>query len=304
MSLECNACTSLTPPEMTLKVAAVPFDIEWADVDANLEKATAVIDSIEPDTDIVVFPELFTSGFIVDSQLLAEVAESCAGRSMRWASEMASKNNFAIAGSFLSLHEGRYMNTGFFAEPSGKCTFYDKHHLFCLSPEAKLYGQGNTEVPVVNFRGWNVAMVICYDLRFPVWCRNDGQRYDIMLVPANWPTARGYAWHHLLVARAIENQTPWVGADRSGSDDYGDYNGLAEIVDAMGKPVAQPSQRNPSAPIYATFSKNTLERYRGKLPVGADADSFNVIPDTPLTPPRTLCPATCGSEEEQARHRH
>ncbi len=293
MSRDCNTAVNPAPKDTLLKVAAVPFDIEWADVDANLKNATAVLDSIETDTDIVVLPELFTSGFIVDTQLLSDVAETCAGRSMQWAAEMARKHNFAIAGSFLSVHEGRYLNTGFFAEPSGKCTFYDKRHLFCLSPEAKLYGQGDTEVPVVNFRGWNVAMVICYDLRFPVWCRNDRQRYDIMLVPANWPTARGYAWHHLLVARAIENQTPWVGADRSGTDDYGDYDGLAEIVDAMGKPVARPSQENPSAPIYATFSKNTLERYRGKLPVGADADSYTILPASPLTPPRTLGPTTC-----------
>lgn len=299
MSRKCNAPAAPVTPDVTLKVAAVPFDIEWADVDKNLKNATEVLDGIEPDTDIVVFPELFTSGFIVDTQLLQEVAESCAGRTMQWASEMARKHNFAIAGSFLSLHEGRYLNTGFFVEPSGHCTFYDKHHLFCLSPEAKLYGEGHTEVPVVNFRGWNVAMVICYDLRFPVWCRNKEQRYDIMLVPANWPTARGYAWNHLIIARAIENQTPWVGADRSGTDDYGEYNGLAVIVDAMGKPMAQPSREEPSSPLYATFSKNSLNRYRGKLPVGADADSYSIITSDPLTPPRTYGPTNSESGVKQ-----
>ena len=273
--------------DITLKVAAVPFDTLWADVSKNIDSASATLDRIEPGTDIVVFPELFTTGFIVDPQLLDEIAEPCDGRTMRWAAAMARKYNFAIAGSFLARHNGEYLNTAFFIEPSGKATFYDKRHLFCLSPEARLYGQGHNEMPVVSFRGWNVAMIICYDLRFPVWCRNDSQRYDIMLVPANWTTARGFAWHHLLVARAIENQTPWVGADRSGSDDYGDYNGLAEIVDAMGKTVAKPSDDNPAATLYAVFSKNQLERYRGKLPVGADADSFSIIPKSPLSAPRT-----------------
>ena len=288
MNQQCDTPAQPHAEDVILKVAAVPFDIAWADVTRNLENASKVLDDIEPGTDIVVFPELFTSGFIVDTQLLEEVAETCEGRTIRWAAAKAREHGFAIAGSFLALHEGKYHNTAFFTEPSGKTTFYDKHHLFCLSPEAKLYGQGRTQVPVVNFRGWNVAMVICYDLRFPVWCRNDGQHYDIMLVPANWPTARGYAWHHLIVARAIENQTPWVGADRSGTDDFGDYDGLAEIVDSMGKVVAGSAGDTPSAPIYATYSMNTLNRYRGKLPVGADADSFSIIPPEPLTPQRVI----------------
>ena len=127
--------------DITLKVAAVPFDTLWADVSKNIDSASATLDRIEPGTDIVVFPELFTTGFIVDPQLLDEIAEPCDGRTMRWAAAMARKYNFAIAGSFLARHNGEYLNTAFFIEPSGKATFYDKRHLFTMSPEAMLYGQ-------------------------------------------------------------------------------------------------------------------------------------------------------------------
>ena len=279
-----------TIPDSVIKVAALPFDTVQGDVEANLRNASQGIAALQPDTDIAVLPELFSTGFIVDPTTLSRIAEPCNGPTMAWAAGMARSAGCAVAGSFLSYRDGAYYNTAFFAEPCGRITFYDKRHLFCLSPEAKLYGQGDTEMPVINFRGWNIAMIVCYDLRFPVWCRNDRQRYDLMLVPANWPTARGYAWHHLIVARALENQTPWVGADRSGADDYGVYNGLAEIVDATGKVVAQATEADPSTPIYATFSKSQLQKYRGKLPVGADADSFSIITPHPLAKPHTSSP--------------
>ncbi len=280
-----NNTANVTAEYDSISVAAVPLATEWADIEKNLKKCDEIIANIRPETDIIVLPELFTTGFIVDTQLLENVAEPPLGRTAKWAAAKARERDMAVAGSYLTVRDGKYYNTSFFVEPSGNATFYDKHHLFCLSPEASLYGQGESEMPVIPFRGWNIAMIICYDLRFPVWCRNKGEKYDLMLVPANWPTARGYAWQHLLIARAIENQTPWVGADRAGSDDYGLYDGLAMICDARGEVVASASTDNPEAVLYASFSRENLLKFRKRLPVGSDADSFSLISEHKLLPP-------------------
>ena len=101
--------------------------------------------------------------------------------------------------------------------------------------EHKVFASGDKQPPVVRYRGWNISLIVCYDLRFPVWCRNNRQSYDLMLVPANWPSSRGYAWKHLLIGRAIENQAVYVGANRGGSDDFGDYDGLSFVVNGLGK---------------------------------------------------------------------
>lgn len=274
-------------PDSTITVAAVPLAIEWSNKTANLEKCDKILNGIRKDTDVVVFPEMFSTSFVVDSQLLADIAEPPFGPTPQWAASRARRHNLAICGSYITVKDGKYYNTAFFITPDGNATFYDKHHLFCLSPEAKLYGQGAGEMPVVRFRDWNFSFIVCYDMRFPVWCRNAGQKYDIMLVPANWPSVRRYAWHHLLVARAIENQTPWVGADRAGADDYGQYDGMAEIADAQGAILVQSDPAQPDVPLYATFSRRELNKLRKRWPVAGDADSFSLIPGLPLTPPPT-----------------
>jgi len=274
-----------------IKIAHLPLDIAWCDCEENLLAVADKLPSVHPDTDILVLPELFSTGFIQDEALLKQTARVASDMTLAALRLWSNRFNMAVAGSYLAYDGGKCYNRGFFIEPSGEETFYDKRHLFCLSAENKVFTRGNRLPPVVRFRGWNISMVVCYDLRFPVWCRNDGQRYDVLLVPANWASARGYAWKHLLISRAIENQAIVVGANRSGQDDYGDYTGMSFVFDPFGKQIA-PEERqatdehakqrvnnaNASASpfIYVEYSKEQLEKVRSSLPFGQDADRFAI----------------------------
>ena len=170
---------------------------------------------------------------------------------------------------------------------------YDKHHLFCLSDEARILTHGRMRPPLVEFKGWHISMIICYELRFPVWSRNVDMQTELLLIPANWPQARGYAWDTLIRARAIENQQAVIGADRSGKDEYGTYDGLSMIVDELGRPIAPPLSHPlvgcppPTAPgsviespygpiLTATLSFDKLMRWRRWLPTDRDADRFTL----------------------------
>lgn len=265
----------------------MPLDIAWCDCEKNLMNVASKLHTIRPDTDILVLPEMFTSGFIQDPDLLDKVS-SYADATLAAVKGWSERFNMAITGSYQVKENGMTFNRAFFVEPSGETTFYDKRHLFCLSPESKLFSPGEELPPVIRFRGWNIAMIVCYDLRFPVWCRNFRHRYDMLIVPANWPSSRGYAWEHLLIARAIENQAVVVGADRSGHDDYGNYDGMAYIFDALGRKTASSAAIDSNTPsdsktsqnfenyIYAEFSKDQLDKMRMKLPVINDADDFSI----------------------------
>lgn len=260
----------------TLKIALISLDIVWANPQANLKAVEQYMAALGAQVDIVALPELFSTGFIQDGEVLRELSETNGGMTVAAIKRLASKYNCAVAGSFSACDEARehVYNRAFFIEPDGRETYYDKRHLFTLSSESRIYTAGESEVPVVNFRGWNVALMVCYDLRFPVWTRNVGHRYDMMLVPANWPNARGYAWTHLIIARAIENQAVYVGADRSGADDYGNYDGLAQIYDANGYPVGHQLANVPV--VMASVSKSDLDKARRRLPVIDSADGFDL----------------------------
>ncbi len=260
-----------------IKIAVCPLDIVWSNFEANLRIVEKTLSTLHPDTDILVLPELFTTGFIQDLQIIEDLAAHY-DESLKCILNWSRQFNLAIAGSILAKEDGRIINRGFFIEPSGETTFYDKRHLFCLSPEATLFSAGNQLPPVVRFRGWNISMVICYDLRFPVWCRNKSNRYDILLVPANWPSSRKYAWEHLLIARAIENQCLIVGANRSGSDDYGIYDNLSYVFDAAGQNVS-PENKDSNGLFYVRYFRDELLKLRKRLPVGNDADNFTLYTD-------------------------
>ena len=259
----------------SLKIGVLPLDICFLNPEENFSKIENALELLEHGTDLLVLPELFSTAFIADAGVALEKAEpydndadSTMGRMLAW----ARKYNVAICGSYLKLDsERRPANHCVFVEPSGEFAVYDKHHLFGISRESEFYGAGESEPPVVRYRGWNISMTVCYDLRFPAWCRNRGLRYDMLLIPANWPDSRSYAWSHLLIARAIENQAVVVGADRSGTDDYGCYDGLSEVYDFMGKPVGVLSD---SGIIYATLLKDKLEQYRRRFPFYKDADNY------------------------------
>lgn len=257
-----------------LKVAVFPMKIAWADPEENLRNVESTISKVEPDCDIIVLPELFSTGFMQDEEVISALAEPVSGKTISRIKQLSREHSVAIAGSFLCRVGDKIYNRGFFIEPSGEETFYDKRHLFSLSMEHKVFTPGNELPPVIRYRGWNISIIVCYDMRFPVWCRNRRQRYDLMLVPANWPSSRGYAWKHLLISRAIENQAVYIGANRGGSDDYGDYDGLSIITDGLGHIVSE--NGNDAELIYATFDHDELCRIREKLPFGNDADDFSL----------------------------
>ncbi len=263
----------------SLNVAAISIDTHWGAPADNLAILGRCLDILDPETDLVVVPELFSTGFASDPDALAELAESNGGGTIHTVMQLARRYNTAIAGSFIARSGNHIYNRGFFIEPSGEETFYDKRHLFNLSPESRLFTAGDSPMPVIRFRGWNIAMIICYDLRFPVWSRNRGNGYDMLVVPANWPNARAYAWEHLLIARAIENQAYVVGCNRSGSDDHGTYDQATYIIDPMGQPVGQRrSPRSAPAPLtVATAQMQQVEDARRRLPVAAAADDFTLL---------------------------
>ena len=258
----------------SLKVTAIPLDIVWADKDENLYATSRILATVDKDTDVVVLPELFSTGFLSSPELLSKYAEDASdsptvAKILEWAKHY----NFAISGSLLVKDNGNFINRGFFVEPSGDMTFYDKTHLFRLSSEAEHFTPGNETIPVIRYRGWNIAMAICYEVRFPVWLRNRHYEYDLLLVPANWPVKRAYAWKHLLIARAIENQAFVVGANRSGKDDSGQYDGLTYIFNYLGKPIGNVAE-TPSGLVSAVLDRDKLNAYRESFPVDEDSDSF------------------------------
>lgn len=255
-----------------LKIAIFPMKIAWADPAENLSNVEKVANALSPDIDILVLPELFSTGFLQDIQVISTLAEPISGATITRIKELSRSRGFAIAGSFLCRVGEKIFNRSFFIEPSGEETFYDKRHLFSLSMEHKVFASGDKQSPVVRYRGWNISLIVCYDLRFPVWCRNNRQSYDLMLVPANWPSSRGYAWKHLLIGRAIENQAVYVGANRGGSDDFGDYDGLSFVVNGLGKIVSTTDSL--TGLVVAEFERDELAKIRKKLPFGNDADDF------------------------------
>ncbi len=259
----------------TLKVSAIPLDIVLGDREANLAALEQAMATLPADNDIVVLPEFFSTGFISDRDRLAEVAETGTGPTMQFIAKLARHYNMAICGTFAARVAHQFYNRGFFMEPSGEENFYDKRHLFGLSPEAKTFHAGDRPMPIVRFRGWNVALMICYDLRFPVWSRSRNNAYDVLLVPANWPQVRSYAWEHLLIARAIENQAYVIGCNRSGSDTHGVYDKLTYAFDFLGQHIGHAVIGQPI--VAATLSAEALQKMRNSFPVANDADNFSIV---------------------------
>lgn len=266
-----------------LKVAAVALDIAPGDRTANLELARQAVFALPDDVDVVVLPELFTTGFCADDDdFPAAVSESISGPTIQAIAQWARQRNMAIAGSFAARVAHQHFNRAFFIEPSGEEAYYDKRHLFSRGGEQNVFAAGTVPFRTVRFRGWNISMIICYDLRFPVWSRNVGNDYDLLLVPANWPESRSYAWQHLLIARAIENQACVVGANRCGRAGNDVYDHQSFIFNHLGQPAtgSTPPPFLAQIPgvevLIATLSLDQIQKYRRAFPAATDADSFSI----------------------------
>lgn len=257
-----------------LNIAIISHDIVWGDKEENLLLIDEKLRNIKPEVDIVVLPEMFSTGFIQDGNMIASLAEPSSGKTLEFIKQQAKKYNFAICGSFIASIADKYYNRAFFIEPSGDETFYDKHHRFSIGQEKQAFQAGESKYPIIRYRGWNIALSICYDIRFPVWCRNSNLEYDIMIIPANWPDSRAFAWEHLLIARAIENQAYIIGANRSGSDDNGKYSQKSYTFDFYGHNAIKHTENNI---MYAQLSHQALDDARQKFPVWKDADKFILL---------------------------
>ena len=259
----------------TLKVAAIPLDTAWCDRDENLFALQNAVRTLPKDIDVIVLPEMFNTGFLSDPTMLESLSDnSLSHPTLDAVRALAAKANAAICASWVwRADDGTYTNRCHFVEPNGETAIYDKKHLFALSSEGRVLTAGTRPAPVVRFRGWEITMAICYDIRFPEDMRNRPERYDLMLIPANWPDARSYAWRHLLIARAIENQAFVVGANRSGRDDFGTYTNSTYILNHLGMSVATPLAPTTgdddagNAILISTLSRTELAEARRGFPV-------------------------------------
>ena len=262
-------------PTKNMNVALVPLDIKSGDAQANLHNIAAVLDTLPSSTNLVVLPELCTTAFSSNSQKLFDWAEYDNGTSITLLKQLSEKHDVAICGSFLAKnYENQLFNRGFIILPTQETFFYNKRHLFSAGAESSLLTAGTSQSPVVSYMTWNLKMAICYDLRFPVLTSNVKLEYDILILPANWPAARQYAWEHLIEARAIENQTYILACNREGEDEYGKYSrGDSFVADDFGKIISHIDERGI---IFATLNAEALCRNRKHFAPYRDADSFTI----------------------------
>ena len=259
-----------------LNITIVQSNLVWEDCKANLVNFDKKLQLIDGPTDLVVLSEMFNTGFSINPE---KIAEKPYGRAFTWMQEKARQLKCVITGSVLINDNGKYFNRLFWVHPDGGFDFYDKRHLFRLGEEYKVFS-GGKQRKVFKLNGWKVLPQICYDLRFPVWSKNryiDGQyEYDLMIYVANWPKVRNYAWKHLLIARAIENQAYVVGVNRVGIDGHQiHHSGDSMVLDAKGQVLAQASPGNEEI-ITSQISYNEMKTFREQFTIGLDWDQFEI----------------------------
>lgn len=255
-----------------MRVSIIQTDIIWADIAANLVHFEQLIQTLKGKTDLVVLPEMCTTGFCVSQLELAETTEGTAMQAFR---KLAVLNETAIVGSFLCTEDEKYYNRAFFCYPNGKVEYYDKRHLFRMGEEHEKLTPGEQAI-IVNYLDWNICINICYDLRFPVWSRNINNAYDLLIYVANWPTKRIKEWDTLLKARAIENQSFSIGCNRVRTDKLGVYyNGHSQVNDPIGRTIKALAEDDEGV-LQITLEKKEITRLREHFPVWRDADVFRI----------------------------
>lgn len=257
--------------QQELKVCLIQADVKWQDIKGNIAMFDTTIDHQAGDADLVVLPEMFTTGFSMEPEKLAE---PMSGDAVAWITAKAKSIGKAILGSAIITEDGKYYNRLLFAQPDGELKVYDKRHLFRMGDEHNHYAAGSKRL-VVEYKGWRICPLICYDLRFPVWSRNQNE-YDLLIYIASWPAARSFPWRSLLVARAIENQCYVVGVNRVGADGAGlSYSGDSAAINARGEYLTGITPGVVGAEV-AKLSLSELNDFRRKFPVMLDGDSFSI----------------------------
>lgn len=256
-----------------LKVTIVQTALHWEDIDSNLAMFNKKVEGIAPaSTDIIVLPEMFTTGFTMN---VTAVAETMDGKAIEWMKKTAAEKKCVVTGSLVIKEGEHYYNRLIWMRPDGTFEQYDKRHLFRMGTEDKTYTAGGKRI-IVTYKGWRVCPLVCYDLRFPVWSRNN-EDYDCLIYVANWPEVRSYPWRQLLIARAIENQAYVVGVNRVGKDGNNmAHSGDSVVLNAKGQPISN-TKANEESVETVTLSIKELEDFRKVFPVALDADRFKIV---------------------------
>lgn len=265
----------MTGSAPSLRVSMLQSALQWHDPQANRDHLQPQILALANSTDLIVLPEMFTTGFTMETSRLAE---DPAGPSCDWLRQLSAATNAAITGSLITqAGAGDYRNRLLFVQPDGAVHFYDKRHLFRMGGEHKAFAPGGSTV-VVSWRGFRIGLLVCYDLRFPVWSRRRAEfDYDLLVYVANWPAARAYAWTQLLRARAIENQAYVVGVNRVGRDGHGiAHSGDSALLDYLGMPLV--AMESAAGAATAVLDGAALRVFREKFPAQLDADEFELKP--------------------------
>ncbi len=256
-----------------LNVTLFQTELVWEDVEANLTAFQAKIDSISNSTDLLVLPEMFSTGFTMNAEALAQKMD---GRAVQWMKQIAADGAVHIIGSLIIGSKDRFYNRLIWAQPDGQIYTYDKRHLFRMMGEEKVYSPGNQRI-TVDLKGWKIRPFVCYDLRFPVWTRNTNSDYDVAIFIANWPAKRALHWTSLLRARAIENLSYVIGVNRVGTDGNGIYfKGDSAVVDPMGNYIFQKSEAAWIETVELSY--DLMAEYRQEFPAWKDADHFQINP--------------------------
>lgn len=259
-----------------LTITIIQSDIAQEDKHKNLERFEAILSKLKTKPDLVILPETFNTGFVIDPLPVAEEAD---GPTSFWMRKAANEHNCTITGSYVVKTENGYFNRLVWMRPDGSSDYYDKRHLFRFGDEHLHYSQGDQRI-IVEIKGWKILPLVCYDLRFPVWSRNrykdDTYEYDLLLYVSNWPGKRSYAFRHLLIARAIENQAYVIGVNRVGADGRGTlHQGDSAVIDYKGKHIIEiPPDVEDVETVVLSYDK--LHEYRQGFKVALDWDSFYI----------------------------
>ena len=254
-----------------LKITLIQSNLVWENPEQNRIHFSEKIERISDAVDVIILPEMFTSGFTMNA---SSVAESMFGKTVVWMQKLALKKQTAILGSMVISENNVFFNRLLFVHPNGIIETYDKKHTFTLAGEDKVFSSGQDKL-IVTYKGWKICPLICYDLRFPVWARNV-EDYDLLIYVANWPKVRVAAWDALLKARAIENMSYCVGVNRVGLDDNNhEYSGHSAVYDVLGNKL-DTIPENQEAIEIVTLSKSHIKTYREKLGFLNDKDSFTI----------------------------
>ena len=261
-----------------MNITLVQTALHWEDVEKNLSHFDALLNSVSARTDLIVLPEMFSTGFTMNPEKLAEESP---GPALKWLIAKAKEKNCVITGSISVKDNGSCYNRLYWVEGNGTVLHYDKRHLFRMAKEDQHYISGTKKI-ITSIRDWKICPLVCYDLRFPVWSRNQYDlktntwTYDALLYVANWPAVRSYAWKQLLIARAIENQCYVIAVNRIGKDGNGfEHSGDSVVINPRGEIISE-IERNQESVFSMNLDKNYLEAFRKDFPVGLDGDIFDL----------------------------